>query len=298
MFWTNYHSHSSYCDGAESIEVFIRKAVEMGMHAYGISSHGPVPFDLEWTVNGENIGHYLADIQRLKTEWQNHIDIYAGLEIDFVPGLSWWDQIGPQYRELDYVIGSVHLVDSFDDGQPFEVDGDREVFQEGLKQIFKGDVRAMITRYYELVRWMVMLENPNIIGHLDKIKIQNIGGQYFSETEAWYRYEIEKTLKVIANMGAIVEVNTRGLYSGKTLDLYPSQWILERILSLGIPITLSSDAHRPEEITAGFGFASQILQNIGFNKLTILRDGKWRQVSFNEDGLDVHWRPGGESQSA
>ena len=298
MFWTNYHSHCSYCDGADPIENYVREAVSKGMHAYGVSSHGPVPFELDWSIRQEKIGEYLADIQRLQTEWQNHIEIYAGLEIDFIPGLSWWDQIGPQYRELDYVIGSVHLVDSFDDGRPWEVDGDHAVFREGLKQIFKDDARAAVTRYFELVRWMVMLENPDIVGHLDKIKIQNIGGQYFSETAPWYRQEIEKTLKVIANMGAIVEVNTRGLYSGKTLDLYPSQWVLERIYALGIPITLNSDAHRPEELTAGFEFASQILRNIGFKQLTILRDGKWRQVSFNDDGLDVHWRPKGESQSA
>ncbi len=298
MFWTNYHSHCSYCDGAEPIESYIRKAVSMGMHAYGVSSHGPVPYDLSWTTTKDKIDDYLADIRRLQTEWQNNIEIYAGMEIDFVPGLSWWDQIGPQYRELDYVIGSVHLVDNFDDGRPWEVDGSHEVFREGLEQIFKGDARAAVTRYYELIRWMVMLENPDIVGHLDKIKIQNAGGKYFSETDPWYRHEIEKTLKVIANMGAIIEINTRGLYSGKTLDLYPSQWVLERIHALRIPITLNSDAHTPEEITAGFEFASQILRKIGFRKLTILRDGKWRQVSFNEDGLDVHWRSGGESQSA
>ena len=61
------------------------------------------------------------------------------------------------------------------------------------------------------------------------------------------------------SLGCIVEVNTRGLYSGKCLDLYPSQWILERMHALDIPITLNSDSHRGEEITAGYAFAARML---------------------------------------
>lgn len=297
MFWTNFHSHCNYCDGQEPMEAYIQKAVSMGMHAYGVSSHAPLPYDLDWSMEMGDLPQYLADVHRLKTEWQNNIEIYAGLEVDFVPGLSWWDQIGPHYRDLDYVIGSVHLVDFFEDGRPWEVDGDTKSFEEGLDKIFHGDIKAAVTRYFELVRWMVMLENPDIVGHLDKLKRHNIGERYFSETAPWYRNEVDKTLHTIANMDKIIEVNTQGLYRGESLDLFPSQWILERILSLGIPVTLSSDAHLPEEITTGFEYASQVLKHTGFRRLTILQHGKWVAVPFNEEGLDLHWRSGG-SQSA
>jgi len=297
MFWTNFHSHCNYCDGQEPMEAYVQKAVSMGMHAYGISCHAPVPYDLPWAMKMDDLSQYLMDVRKLKMEWQNNIEVYAGLEVDFIPGLSWWDQIGPQYREMDYVIGSVHLVDFFEDGRPWEIGGDRIAFEDGLEQIFNGDVQAAVTRYFELVRWMVMLENPDVVGHLDKIKVHNLGERYFSETATWYRIEMDKTLQTIANMGRIIEVNTQGLYRGESLDLFPSHWILERILSLGIPITLSSDAHRPEEIAAGFEYASKILKHIGFEQITVLQNGKWIPTSFNEEGLDLHWRSGG-SQSA
>lgn len=289
MTWTNYHSHCSYCDGTSSLERYIEQAVEAGMHSYGVSCHGPMPLDIPWAMKKSALSDYLSEFLRLRAKWQNQIELYVGLEIDFVPGNSWWDQIGPLYRDLDYVIGSVHLVDAFDDGRPWEVDGSRDKFVEGLDQIFGGDVRAAVSRYYELTRWMVMLENPEVVGHLDKIKLHNINGRYFDETESWYRQEIDKTLKVISNMGSIVEVNTRGLYTGRSLDLFPSHWVLERIHSLGIPITLSSDAHAPKEVKAGFEFAAKMLHRIGFRKMSIMSGGKWRRVSFDADGLDLHW---------
>lgn len=280
------------------MDAYLKKAVAAGMHAYGFSSHAPLPVDSTWAMQEDRLPDYLAEIRRLRTEWQNDIEVYAGLEIDFLPGLSWWDQIGPLYRDLDFVIGSIHYVDTFDDGRPWEIDGSHEVFLEGLRQIFKGDIRAAVTRYFELTRWMVMLENPDVIGHLDKIKIQNVGGFYFSETESWYRHEIDKTLKVIATTGASIEVNTRGLYSGKSLDLYPSQWVLERIHAMNIPVTLNSDAHAPNEVTAGFDFAAKILHKTGIKKLKVLLDGKWIDVGYDENGLDLPWKKGNKSQSA
>ena len=298
MAWTTFHTHCSYCDGTDTLDNYLKKAVALEMPSYGVSCHAPMPSTLPWTMPEPKLPDYLSEIRRLRTQWQNEIELYAGLEIDFVPGLSWWDQIGPLYRDLDYVVGSIHLVDTFDDGRPWEIDGSHETFLEGLRQIFKGDIRAAVSRYFELTRWMVMLENPDLVGHLDKIKIQNVGGFFFSETESWYRHEIDKTLKVIANTGAIVEVNTRGLYTGKSLDLYPSQWVLERIHAMNIPISLNSDAHHPNEIIGGFDFAAKILRKIGFKKVCSLIEGKWREVPFSEKGLDLPWKKGNKSQSA
>lgn len=277
---------------------FIKKAVAEGLHAYGFSSHGPLNLDISWPMKRGQLADYVSNFQKLRTEWQNHIELYLGLEIDFLPGSTWWDQIGSLYRELDYVIGSIHLVDAFEDGRPWEIDGDHSLFEEGLEKIFEGNVQAAISRYYELVRWMLLLENPEILGHFDKIKIHNRGGRYFSESDDWYRAEIDKTLKVARNMGTIIEVNTRGLYTGKSLELYPSHWILERIHSMGLPITLSSDAHAPEEVSAGFEFASKILRKIGFERVSVLLGGKWTAVPFGDAGLVLPWKQDGASRTA
>lgn len=285
MAWTNYHSHTTFCDGSHAMADYVQEAIAKGMQAYGVSGHGPLGFAPKWAIPWDQMPAYQAEFARLKTRHSDQIELYLGMEIDYIPGQSWWDQLGVHLRSLDYTIGSVHHVEAFDDGRYWEVDGEHDVFVEGLDRIFKGDIRAAISRYYELTRWMVMLENPDVVGHLDKIKLQNTGNFFFSETDQWYREEIRKTLKIIARMGCIVEVNTRGLYTGQCLDLYPSQWILEQVHAMGIPVTINSDTHSPSEVTAGYEFAARTLLKIGFRHVTCLLDGRWQEVELSTSGL-------------
>lgn len=270
------------------------------MGVYGFSSHAPLPLDRPWTMRKDELGRYLQHLKILRSKYEEEIEVAIGMEIDYLPGVSWWDFYGSALRSLDYTIGSVHLVESFEDGTPWEVDGSHEMFVDGLERIFKGDVKTAVSRYYELTRWMIMLENPDVVGHLDKIKLQNVAGNHFQETEEWYKREVEKTLKVIANTGTIVEVNTRGLYTGKTLDLYPSQWVLERIHAMRIPIMLNSDGHKPNEVCAGFELAARVLNKIGFKELMIWESGLWKSVRFDENGLQHLWnlRSGRRSRPA
>src|SRR5437762_14159596 len=94
--------------------------------------------------------------------------------------------------------------------------------------------------------------SPTIIGHLDKIKIQNRENKFFDESDVWYRGEVLKTLDAIRKCEAIVEVNTRGVYQGKSETTYPSPWILSECLKRNIPITISSDAHHPDDLVNYF----------------------------------------------
>jgi histidinol-phosphatase (PHP family) len=297
MVWTNFHSHCNFCDGSDPAEAYIEAAIQRGMAAYGFSSHAPLPIARDWAMRKEELPRYIQQLQTLRSRYQEEIELAIGLEIDYLPGVSWWDFYGPVLRGLDYTIGSVHLVEAFADGRPWEVDGDHATFAEGLATIFKGDVRAAVSRYYELTRWMLMLENPDVLGHMDKIKLQNVHHPYFQETESWYQKEVEKTLKVVATMGTIVEINTRGLYSGKTLDLYPSHWVLERMAALRIPIMLNSDAHRPAEVAAGFEHAAPLLRKVGFKELMVLESGTWKSVRFDEQGLHHAWLLQNRSQN-
>lgn len=278
--WANFHTHSHYCDGTMSPEDYLVAAERAGVAYLGFSSHAPLPFQRSWSMKPDAFGHYLSAIEALKPRWPD-IEIFKGLEIDFIP-----DTIGPSYfaRNLDYTIGSIHFVDSFH-GHPWEIDNTTEVFRQGLSDIFGSNVRAAVTRYFALTRQMVTKDPPDIVGHLDKIKIHNAVDIFFEESENWYRDEVDKTLDAIAGSGSIIEVNTRGLYKKKSNTTYPSPWILERIAGLSIPITLSSDAHRPEELVEGFPFAATLLEDIGFKKISILKGGTWTQVPVQSYGI-------------
>ncbi len=285
MSWTNYHSHTHFCDGKFGPEAYAAEAFRQGLWAYGFSSHAPLPYDVTWGMQPESVATYLAQIARLQARYRGKLELYAGLEVDFVPG-----KLGPQHPGigklgLDYCIGSVHFADTFPDGTGWEIDGAHQVFLSGVREIFGGNVRRAVSRYYELIRQMVQQEPPTVVGHLDKIKIQNEGGCLFSETESWYRQEVLATLQAIAQAGLLLEVNTRGIYKQKTPELYPSRWVLAEACHLKIPLTLNSDAHHPREITGQFSYAASVLRQEGFTHLYSLYENRWQPFGFTEQGL-------------
>ena len=283
MTWTNFHSHTHYCDGTHTPEVYLREAERQGLLAYGFSSHAPVPWEsCKWAMKKEDLPKYLEDINAMKGT--SSVQVSTSLEIDYVPfqmgaSAEWVRNAG-----LDYSLGSVHFVDFFENGDPWEIDGPHAVFAKGLEDIFEGDIKKAIARYYELVRHMVEHDCPQIIGHLDKIKMQNSAGRYFEEEVTWYRRTVLQTLETISSSNAIVEVNTRGLYK-KAADLYPSEWILSKMLELEIPIMLNSDAHHPRELTLEFGSVAELLLTVGYRQLQVFFDGEFQPFEFDRNGL-------------
>lgn len=279
--WSNFHMHSKYCDGKGELMDYIEQARALGMISIGFSSHAPVNFPCKWCMPSDQLGTYLKEIDDLKSSVTD-IEIYRSLEVDYIPG-----RITPaQFNNtLDYTVGSIHFVDEWPDGTPWEIDGQHTLFLEGLEKIFKGDMRSVIARYFELTREMVQTSEPTIVGHLDKIKIQNPGDKFFRESDAWYRAEVAKTVDVIHKSRSVVEVNTRGIYQKKSSETYPSPWILEMLHAKNIPVTISSDAHHPSDIINRFSGAASLLSDIGFESITILHEGRWKPFSYNEHGI-------------
>ncbi len=134
---------------------------------------------------------------------------------------------------------------------------------------------------------MIEEDKPDIIGYLDKIKIFNVPGNYFNETESWYRDQVELTIKSIKKSGSIVKINTREYYRYNQTDLYPGEWIIARLHVEDIPKVLSSDAHRPEEIIKVMSYAEIRLKKMGLQKLSALYNEKWCQFSFSKQGLQI-----------
>lgn len=279
--WTNYHTHSSFCDGKSEMSDLIIKAKELKVTSLGFSSHAPLPFECKWCMKPEAFTSYVNEI-RVLSSMHKDIELYKGLEVDYIPDII---NVHHFSSMLDYTIGSIHFVEKFADGKGWEIDGPHQFFLEGFDQIFHNNIKDVIVRYFELTREMVSSFPPTIIGHLDKIKIQNIDDKFFSEHDQWYRDEIKKTIDVIAKSECIVEVNTRGIYQKKSKSVYPSPWILELIYENNIPITINSDAHHADDLCGHFTETAKLLHQTGFRKLSLLRDGQWQQAHFNEHGI-------------
>lgn len=285
MSWVNFHNHTKYCDGTSEIDDYVIEALRLNMKALGFSGHAPVTWKTTWNMTGENLERYLADVARAKERFQNEIEIYRGLEIDYVPGMtyhsSWFKN-----RGVDFLIASIHFTGVFADGIPCEMDGPHALFLRGINEIFGGDTRALVEYYFHLTRRMIDTLDFDIIGHFDKIKIQNTPETPFSENDPWYRNEILLTLEKIRQKGIIVEINTRGLYKGASRQTYPSRWIWEVMREIKIPIMLSADSHAPAELNGCYPEIAQELYDAGFREFRVLCRGEWRDVPFTPGGIE------------
>ena len=281
MPWTNFHSHTNYCDGHNKPQDYIIEAINQGMAAYGFSSHAPLPFECDWTIPQNKINGYLQDIQEIIRAYSQKIQVYLGLEVDFIPGVTSPDHENIKKLNLDYTIGSVHFVDSFNNGERWCIDWTLEYFMKGLKEIFNGNVKKAILRFFELSKQMLFECRPNIIGHFDKISMHNQKINLFNEDESWYVDEIVEILDLIKKRDVIVEINTRGYYKGGK-NLYPHQRFFEQIKKKQIPVTINSDCHLPTELTKGYEYAADCLLHNGIDEIWSLYDGKWKPFKLDK----------------
>ncbi len=80
----------------------------------------------------------------------------------------------------------------------------------------------------------------------------------------------------IAESGIAVEVSTAGLRK-PVGELYPDRAFLEMVLDAGNPIALSSDAHVPDQLGAGYEQALELLDELGVTELCVF-EGRRRRL--------------------
>ncbi len=274
MIRTNYHTHSRFCDGSSEPESYAISAIKKNFLCLGFSSHAPLPFENAWSLVHADMHAYCEAIENLKIVYKEQLEIYLSLEIDYIPGVSVGFSELKNQHQLDYVLGAVHLVKKPEGNDLWFIDGPIANYDKGLNGIFKGDIRYAVETYYHQLQEMLVTQKPDMVAHFDKVKMNN-KYRYFQESETWYKHLIDKTLQIIAQCKTIVEVNTRGIYTGKYKDLYPGKEVLQKCFDLGIPVTVSADAHRPEQVNMYFDETETILKQIGYKSIKFFKDYKW-----------------------
>jgi histidinol-phosphatase (PHP family) len=280
---TSYHQHSAFSDGQGTLEDCAREALKAGLTALGFSDHAPLPFETDWTMPLGRMDEYRAEVSRLRAALRGRLEIYLGLEMDYLPEAPTIAFQSDQVLSLgwDYVIGSIHYLGHAACGELWSTDVNRETFERGLSEIYGGDIRAYCDHYYATVRDLARDGRFTIMGHLDYTKRFNDGGRYYSDEAAWYRQMIDQTLVALARAGMILEVNTGG-WRGPRREAYPAPFILRRTHELGLRVTVNADAHRPEDVAMHLDRGLALVQAAGYRQVARLLDGQWRQVSIQD----------------
>ncbi|NDP19889.1 MAG: histidinol-phosphatase [Paludibacter sp.] len=283
MYWSNYHSHCTFCDGRSSMEDFVKFAIAKGVKSYGFSSHAPLPFLTKWTMVEDDFSEYKLEFERLKQKHNKEIDLFLGLEVDFIENYSSVQNVFFQDIQLDYLIGSIHYLDKLPTDEFWCIDGEFTEFDKGLKILFDGDIQFAIKRFYEVSTLMIEKGGFDIVGHCDKIALNSQHYDGFHPMENWYMNLVGDLLQKIKEKNLILEINTKSLTDrGIT---YPNQEFYSLINEMQIPIIVNSDCHYPTNVINGFESTFKTLKNIGFKSMQLLKNSKWETIEFDEKGL-------------
>lgn len=242
----NLHTHTYYCDGKDSPEALVQRAIALGFRALGFSGHEYSSFDTDFCMSPVNTEKYRSEVLALKKKYSGQIDIYLGIERDYFGD-------GSDYP-YDYVIGSLHYVKAGDTYLP--VDYTEEITASNVEQYFGGDYRSYVESYYETVADVVEKTGADIVGHFDLITKFNEEGKYFDETAPWYQEAAINALRKAAQNKPIFEINTGAMARGYRTKPYPADFLLAEIERLQCPVILSSDCHDLNDLN--FYFAESI----------------------------------------
>lgn len=253
---TNYHMHTTWCDGRASAEEMVKSALACGFTEIGFSSHARLPDEVEGNLSPRTAPLYATEIRALAAQYADRIRIRLGIEADYIPDDTAPERARYAHLGLDYLIGSVHTVVA-PDGASVDVDNTPEILLAGIRDHFHNDARAFVCAYFAQNRDMATRFDFDFIGHPDLVRKFNARHPYFDESAPWYLAELRLTADAFAASGKPVEVNTGAISRGWLDDAYPSPTFRGLLRARGVKFMLSSDAHAADAIDCAFDrFAS------------------------------------------
>lgn len=255
----NFHSHTQFCDGRNTMEDICLAAKDNGIKYLGFTPHSPLniysPCNMKW----ENVPEYFEEIGRLQNVFGNEMEIYKSMEIDYLSPDFGAHIDYFQNLPLDYRLSSVHFVPT-KKGELIDCDGSEERFKKNLDLYFQNDIRYVVEKYFEQVLCMAEKGGFEIIGHFDKIACN---ASYISpgiENENWYEALVNDIISHIIDGNYIVEINTKAFE--KKQRFYPSEKWWKKLLERNLPLMINSDVHYKDKIQSGRNEAFDLISKL------------------------------------
>lgn len=248
---SNYHTHTTFCDGRDTPEAMVLAAIARGFGALGFSSHAMFPAKEDHTLDPARAEEYVREIRALGGKYADRIRVFCALEADYVPGLTDPDRSRYARYGLDYLIGSVHYVVA-PDGARVAVDHTPQILFDGVRDHFGGSFRRLVETYLAAVRTMAATFDFDIVGHPDLYRKFNAKHPFFDERDAWHVAAVEETAAALAASGKVVEVNTGAIGRNWLDDAYPAPAFRAQLRARGVRFVLDSDSHATDQLDCAF----------------------------------------------
>ena len=234
MLKISLHNHTKWSDGLDTVEDLVKFAQSIGLTAVGISDHFCFREKLKNTLDIDTISSYVSEVKNIRKK--SRIPVLLGLELElprttkeFMACFDIKKRFG-----FDFFIGSLHIL-------PNNV-----IVGETDSKTEFSIMLAEHRLYWNTMLRMTKDDLIDIVGHMDLIKLSN------KEMEPCLLPEISTLLSEIKKNKKIVEINTSGYDRKWIQDAYPSKTIIKKCLDQEIPLIISSDSHKKEEIIRYF----------------------------------------------
>ncbi len=254
----DFHVHTKWCGHAVGeMEEYVLSAVEAGLPALGFSAHFPMPVHQQpykVCLEEAEVPLFVEEFRRLKAAYADKIQLLMGFEVDFVDGEE--ERVRTDCIERwrpDYLIGSVHIVGDWPFDHPDFVD-----------RYERWNVTELYLTYFCKLRRMVRSGLFDVVGHLDLVK------KFGHRPEGDVGEAVSELLDEVKAQGMLVEMNTAG-FDKPVGEMYPSDETLCEVARRGIPLTLGSDAHAPQQVGRYFDRAVEAAERAGSRDIRLPR---------------------------
>ena len=266
MYYSDFHTHTTYSDGKQSLEENILAAIARGMSAIGFSDHSFTEFGQDYCIKKADIALYIAEVRRLGEKYRDRIEVYLGMEVDGYTEL--------ENRECyDYILGDCHCLKT--ENGFFSIDHSVADHIATAAQ-YGGDFLAMAKAYYEDYEARMVRLKPDVLAHFDLVA--KFG--YMPEEDRRYRSCATECLLACLRHTPLVELNTGAIARGHRSIAYPAPYLLDELRLHGGHLVFGSDSHRIENLGFGFSDAIAYIKEHGFQSIVALKEGKWQEIGI------------------
>lgn len=258
-YMVDYHMHTTFSDGKDNYLSYLEVARKKDLAEIGFTDHITLA-PVDWCVEEVDFPVMRENLKNLCNNFSEDVQVRFGLEMDYFPGKEEDIKRIISYFPVDYVIGSVHFIGDWN------FDSDKSLYG-------KWSNNELYRMYFELVQKAAKSGLFDVIGHFDLIKKM----QCWPEDDQSLLYE--ETLKILKEANLVIELNTSGL-DRPCGEFFPNREILSMACKLGVPVTLGSDAHSPDQVARHFDSAISLLKQVGYTKITRFRNRQRGEIEI------------------
>lgn len=256
----HFHDDGS-SDGVAPLAEHCRAAVERGVTSLCVTNHVEIlGDDGGWRVDlreaTDRFRREARGVEEARRAFPG-LDLRLGAEFEFRP--EWTDALErlADTVPLDFVLGSVHVVDGLN------VSGGSEP-----ERFFAGRAcREAYLAYFETLDRMVRWGAFDVVAHFDLVKrFGHLRCGPYDPSD--FEPTIRRTLRRMAAAGIGLEINTSGVSQPPGVP-YPEPEILGWAREEGVPhLTLGSDSHAPDRVDQGLEAGLDLARRTGWTRLT------------------------------